>query len=291
MAKRKHLLPAGLPYTIGGGGSVSGGAKSTLNYQDLTYYFDARSGVTTSGSAISEWAPVVGSETMAQTSASEQPTLTTNPINGLAAIDFSTDFLAGATTKLGGTSSWEETCIIVWASGVTPTPVVAPSSYSSRGLFGWANNSGAGGNGLYYHFGCGLAHGYITAVGKEYLFAIVGDGAASPVLVFAQGEDLTQTATNVHINAQVYTAVSGGGPMMIEDYTGAAGPAGVTVSVSAGSPANRTSSNMSCGAYQTVGNPNYALDGQIQAIYLWNRALPMAELLRTVTRISGVWRG
>ena len=296
MAKRRHVKNPGVPGTAGGGGAgPTGGGYST---RDLVYVFDARANVrdgvgnpVTAGNPVITWEPVYGSEALTQAAPASQPTLATNPINGLAAIDFSTDFLAGATTKLGGATSWEETCIIVWASGVTPTPVTLPSSYSSRGLFGWANNSGAGGNGLYYHFGCGLAQGYITALGKEYLFAIVGDGAAVPVNVFAQGEDLTQTATNVHINAQAYTAVSGGGPTMIEDYTGAAGPAGVTVSVGAGSPANRTSSNMSCGAYVTTGNPNYALDGQIQAIYLWKRALPMAELSRTVGLIAGTWRG
>lgn len=100
MVKRRHVINSGQPYIVGGGGSVSGGSASPLPYSDLVYLFDARSGVTTSGSAVTSWAPVVGAEALAQATASNQPTLTT--LNGHAVIDFDgSDDLTGSTTKLG----------------------------------------------------------------------------------------------------------------------------------------------------------------------------------------------
>ena len=287
MAKRRHLLTAGMPYSIGGGGSVSGGSAGPVAYQDLVYYFDARSGVTTSGSAVTEWAPVVGSEAMVQATASWQPTLTTNPINGLAAVDFDgSDLVMGNTTKLGGASSWFETTIVVWSSGVTPT---AAGGY--HGLFGWANNAN-GGNGSWYHYGQGLMFGFLSGPNVQTIYSVTGDGAASPVLRYAFGTDPTQTATNVHVNANVFTAVgASGGPIMLESYTGSSGVVGLTTAIAPGSPANRTSSAMAAGCFADPTAPLRCLDGQLQAIYVWNRALSMPELARTMDRIAGTWNG
>ena len=102
MTKRRHVINSGQPYIVGGGGSVSGGTASPLPYSDLVYLFDARSGITTSSTAVTSWAPVVGGDAMSQSTASNQPTLTT--LNGHPVIDFDgSDHLAGATTKLGYT--------------------------------------------------------------------------------------------------------------------------------------------------------------------------------------------
>ena len=124
MAKRRHLLTAGMPYSIGGGGSVSGGSASPISYEDLTYLFDARSGVELSGSAVLSWKPVAGAATpLIQATAANQPTLTTSSVNGLPAIDFDgSDLLSAATTELGFDTS------------ATPGPAITGITQANPGV-------------------------------------------------------------------------------------------------------------------------------------------------------------
>ena len=293
MAKRRHVKNPGVPGTAGGGGAgPTGGGYST---RDLVYVFDARANVldgvgnpVTAGNPVTTWEPVYGSEALTQAAAPNQPTLSTNPINGLAAIDFGgSHAISAATTKLGGATSWTQTCIVVWSSAATPTPA---GTY--RGLFGWANNV----NGTYYNWGAGLMQGLQTLplpVGDvENVYGIVGDGTGT--FNFDTGTDPTQTATNVHIIAAAYTSTAGGGaggPALVEDYTGAAQPVGIVTSVGGAVVGNRTSQAMSAGSYANLASTDRCLDGQIQAIYVWNRAMELAEMFRTVKIISGRWRG
>ena len=133
--------------------------------------------------------------------------------------------------------------------------------------------------------------------GNESYFLM--NGSASSYVAF-QGASATNTATNVHITAYtsdwVVPPFTGGTPSGVEAYTGTTAQTALTTAVYGGLPAPmptnfRTSAAMSCGCFAYKATVARCLDGEMQAIYVWNRVLPATELARMIDRIAGTWRG
>ena len=186
----------------------------------------------------------------------------------------------------GGTVDpvWKQTCIIVWASAVTPTP----STSYNRGLWGWSADTTAEN----IHSGFGATQ---TLVGTDESYWLMY-GDASSTLIW-RGDSATNTATNVH----VLSATSNGvfaltGPVCTEAYTGAPTPSTLTLSLHGGLPAPppanfRASQAMSAGCFAYKNDTLRCLDGQLKAVYVWNRVLTSADLSRAMKRIAGTWLG
>ncbi len=117
-----------------------GGVGNTLGTSALKLWLRADSGVTTSGSNVTNWADQSGNGNDAsQGTAADQPTFVSSSINGQPAVQFANDILAG-------------TDILASDNAATCFAVVKPSSLSSGFNIVWSKWAAGAPNAFKFHF-------------------------------------------------------------------------------------------------------------------------------------------
>jgi len=193
IASRRALLsPAWEPASLGSWAPTDLGAS-------LIAWWDAGSGVTESGGAVSAWADSVGALTVAQGTAGNKPTYSATSFRGAPGITFDGgDYLSVAST--GSLPSGGNACEI-WAL-VDQTAL--PADTASRMIFGYGNALGTGRRSFYRR----------VLTGANQVRAEVGNGSTTtPINFTATGNDFSgPNVARIAIGASASVGQVNGGP-------------------------------------------------------------------------------